>query len=88
MDFHLEHLEMEFEAETWWFCSTHGGYKTTKFQLQTPSRSAPTENPFYPKNFFFSRKKWILKHELRSPFKWRAHLSGALGYSQIYKKYT
>ena len=49
MDFQLEHLEMEFEAETWWFCSTHEGYKTTKFQLQTPSRSAPTGNPFYPK---------------------------------------
>ena len=24
MDFQLEHLEMEFEAETWWFWSTHG----------------------------------------------------------------
>ena len=42
MSFQLEHLEMEFEAETWWFCSTHEGYKPTKFQLQTPSLSAPT----------------------------------------------
>ena len=34
---------MEFEAETWWFWSTHEYYKTTKFQLlQTPSLSAPT----------------------------------------------
>ena len=40
---------MEFEAETWWFCSTHEGYKTTKFQLQTPSPSAPTGNPFFQK---------------------------------------
>ena len=23
MDFQLEHLEMEFGAETWWFWSTH-----------------------------------------------------------------
>ena len=37
---------MEFEAETWWFWSTHEYYKTTKFQLQTPSLSAPTRNIF------------------------------------------
>ena len=45
MDFQLEHLEMEFEAETSWFCSPHEYYKTTKFQLQTPSLSASTRYP-------------------------------------------
>ena len=35
---------MEFEAETWWFQSTHEYYKTTKFQLQTPSPSTRTGN--------------------------------------------
>ena len=40
---------MEFEAETWWFCCTHEGYNTTKFQLLTPSPSAPTGNPFFTK---------------------------------------
>ena len=54
MDFQLEHLEMEFEAETWWFCSTHEGYKTTKFQLQTPSLSAPIGNPFYPTKKYYN----------------------------------
>ena len=39
---------MEFEAETWWFYSTHEYYKTTKFQLQTPSLSAPTRNTSCP----------------------------------------
>ena len=47
MEFQLEHLEMEFEAETWWSCSTHEGYKTPKFQLQTLSVSAQTGNPFF-----------------------------------------
>ena len=38
---------MDFEAETWWVWSTHEYYKTTKFQLQTPSLSAPTGNIFF-----------------------------------------
>ena len=38
---------MEFEAETWGFCSPHEYYKTPKFQLQTPSLSAPTGNQFF-----------------------------------------
>ena len=50
MDFQLEHLEMEFEAETWWFCSPHEYYKTTNFQLQTPSLNAPTGNSFFSSN--------------------------------------
>ena len=42
--------EKEFEAQTFRIDSTHEYYKTTKFQLQTPSLSAPTGNPFF-KNY-------------------------------------
>ena len=70
MDFQLEHLEMEFEAETWWFWSTHEGYKTTKFQLQTPSLSVPTGNPFF---------KYV---KIDTTFGTHQHLSG-LRYHQI-----
>ena len=56
---------MEFEAETWWFCSTHEGYKTTKFQLQTPSRSDPTGNSFFHKtvHYFFRNMQILLAHD-------------------------
>ena len=32
----MEHLELELEADIWWFCSTHEYYKTTKYELRTP----------------------------------------------------
>ena len=33
---------MELEADIWWFCCTHEYNKTTKYQLPTPTLSAPT----------------------------------------------
>ena len=38
----MEHLEFEFEAHIWWFCSTREYYKTTKYELRTPTLSAPS----------------------------------------------
>ena len=38
----FDHLEMEFEAHIWCFSRAHEYYKTTKFQLQTPSLSGRT----------------------------------------------
>ena len=39
----MEHLELDYEADIWWFCSTslHEYYKTTKYELPTPTLSAP-----------------------------------------------
>ena len=54
MDFQLEHLEMEFTAETWWLCSPHEYYKTTKFQLQAPSLSGSI---FIFLGYFFEKIK-------------------------------
>ena len=45
--------EKEFEAQTFRIDSTHEYYKTTKFQLQTPSLSAPTGNPFFQNRTLF-----------------------------------
>ena len=36
----MEHLELELEAHSWWFCSTHEYYKTTKYELLTRTLSA------------------------------------------------
>ena len=36
----LKYLDLELEAHTWWFCSTHEYYKTTKYELLTPTPSA------------------------------------------------
>ena len=33
----FEHFPSEFEAYILWFCSTHECYKTSKYELQTPS---------------------------------------------------
>ena len=41
----LKYLDLELEAHTWWFCSTHVYYKTTKYELPTPSLS--TSNPLF-----------------------------------------
>ena len=38
----MEHLELDYEADIWWFCSTHEYYKTTKYELPTPTLSAPS----------------------------------------------
>ena len=46
----MEHLELELEAHIWWFCSTHEYFETTKYQLPTPSLSAPS------RIFMFSQK--------------------------------
>ena len=29
----MKHLDLELEAHTWWFYSTHVHYKTTKYEL-------------------------------------------------------
>ena len=44
----LEHLELEYEADIWWFCSTHEYYKTTKYELQSPTLTAPSSIPSWP----------------------------------------
>ena len=36
----MEHLELEFEAHIWWFCSAHEYCKTTKYDLRAPTLSA------------------------------------------------
>ena len=44
--FWMEHLELELEADIWWFCSTQEYYKTTKYELPTPTLSAPSRMHF------------------------------------------
>ena len=68
MNFQFGYLEMEFEAETWWFCSTHEYSKTTKFQLQTPSLNAPTGT----RNV--TRKKLLCNSLLPAGLLFRNHL--------------
>ena len=36
------HLELELEVYIWWFYSTHVYYKTTNYELLTPTLSAPS----------------------------------------------
>ena len=55
MNFQLDHLEMEFGAETWWFCSPHEYYKTTEFQLQTPSSVATGNSIFLVRKFRYTK---------------------------------
>ena len=44
-NFWMGHLELDYEANIWWFCSTHEYYKTTKYELPTPTLSAPSSIP-------------------------------------------
>ena len=43
----LDTLELELEAHIWWFRSTHGYYKTTKYQLSSSTLTLPTRNRIY-----------------------------------------
>ena len=45
----MEHLELDYEADIWWFCSTHGYYKTTKYELHSPTLSAPSRSHIFPR---------------------------------------
>ena len=55
----MEHLDLELEADLWWFQSTHEYYKTTKYELPTPTLSVPS------RIFMFSQKD--LKLKFRDP---------------------
>ena len=45
--FWFDHFQLEFEAETLQFCSTHGDSKSPKYEVQTPSQSWWTRIPFF-----------------------------------------
>ena len=40
-------LELELEAHIWWFRSTHGYYKTTKYQLSSSTLTLLTRNRIF-----------------------------------------
>ena len=51
----LERFPMDFGAETLGVCSPHEYSKSTTFQLQTPSGSAPTHARLFSHHVGFSR---------------------------------
>ena len=64
----MEHLELELEAHSWWFCSTHEYCKTTKYELQTPSGSDRMRSLLFQRAVSSQRRcllqPWILFSKL------------------------
>ena len=70
MIFWFGHFQLEFEAETLQFCSTHGDCKSSKYEGQTPSGSGRTRKSWYsqvPRND--SKKKTFL-YLIFGDFQW------------------
>ena len=63
----LDTPELELEADIWWFCSTHGYYKTTKYQLSSLTLTMPTRNRVF-QDFALLSKILSFADTFKSPF--------------------
>ena len=63
----LDTPELELEAHIWWFCSTHGYYKTTKYQLSSSTLTMPTRNRVF-QDFALLLKILSFADTFKSPF--------------------
>ena len=61
----MEHLELELEVHIWWFCSTHEYCKITKYQLHSPTLSAPSRFSFL--RFRCTYANWLLFRPVALP---------------------
>ena len=63
----LDTPELELEAHIWWFRSTHGYYKTTKYQLSSSTLTLLTRNRIF-QDFALLLKILHLRRTFKSPF--------------------
>ena len=66
-DLRLTHLELELEAYIWWFRSTHGYYKITKYQLSSSTLTLRTRNRIF-QDFALLTKSSLPNRTFKSAF--------------------
>ena len=63
----LDTLELELVAHIWWFRSTHGNYKTTKYQLSSSALTLRTRNRIF-QDFALLTKSSLPSRTFKSAF--------------------
>ena len=69
--FWFDHFELEFGAETLKFCSTHGYYKSPKYERQTPFLSQWTRTSLFGWDWHFKKKTCLYLLMFGNPQCWR-----------------